>query len=272
MTRFRTPLARLSRKAWILAAVALATLVVGGSVARGEIARKGNLLVTFSANLTPSKLPRNNAAPVGLQMGGKIRATDRTEPPALKRMVLQINRHGQLSTRGLPICNPNRLTAATTDRALAMCKGALVGRGNATTRLSLPGQGTFAENGRMLAFNTKVRGRPAIVAHIHGGRKLLLTYTILFRIKKTGKGQFGTSLIGDMPSIAGGQGRISAFNLSLRRNFRFRGRRASYASAKCPLPAGFRIAPVPLARVTYQFDDGRSVGSVLRRTCRVRGR
>lgn len=268
----RRAFARAPRAATALALFALLCLLIGSGVAQGEIAKKGNVLVSFGANLSPSRLPRTKPVSVGVQVGGRVRTTDRSAPPTLKRIILEINRHGRLFSRGLPICNPSRLRGATSDNALATCGAALVGRGSATTQLSLPGQGTFAELGKMLAFNTKVKGRPAIIAHIAGGRKLQLTYMVLFRIRRVKKGQFGTILVANVPSIAGGQGRMAGFNLSLRRNFRFRGRRVGYMNANCPLPKGFRLASVPLARVTYKFDDGRSVGGVLRRVCKVRGR
>ena len=74
---------------------------------------EGNLVVVFNGTITPSKLPRDKTAPVGVQMGGKIKTTDRTVPPKLERIVLDINRNGELQTKGLPTCSLGQLRDVT---------------------------------------------------------------------------------------------------------------------------------------------------------------
>jgi hypothetical protein len=92
---------------------------------------------------------------------------------------------------------------------------------------------------------------------------------IVFEVKKMG-GTFGTSLVGTMPPIASEYGFISAFNLLLRRQYSFRGKRMSYASAACPAPDGFTAANFAFAKVSYQFADGSDLSSKLVRQCKVR--
>jgi hypothetical protein len=77
-------------------------------------------------------------------------------------------------------------------------------------------------------------------------------------------------MIGTLPEIASSYGYITAFNLSLRRTYRYRGKRLSYASASCPAPKGFPSAQFPLAKVGYEFEDGRKLSATLIRECRVR--
>ena len=237
--------------------------------APAEVARKGGLLVTFNGSISPRKLPRTGTAPVGVQMGGKIRTADRSEPPILDRIVLDINRHGTLQRRGLPRCKLRKLKSISSAGARRACKSALIGRGSVTSRVSLPGQGAFASNGALLAFNGNYKGRPAVFAQVASGAPLPLTYVIVFQVKRR-KGTFATSLVGKLPPIASSYGYISAFNLSLRRTYRFRGRKLSYASAGCPAPKGFPGANFPLAKARYEFKDGRKISSVLVRQCKVR--
>src|SRR5215475_13228038 len=88
--------------------VALGALVLAASgQAVTEI--EGNIVVAFNGTISPSKLPRTGTAPVGVQMGGKIRTKDRTPPPKLERIILDINRHGQLQTKGLATCSLGKL-------------------------------------------------------------------------------------------------------------------------------------------------------------------
>jgi hypothetical protein len=259
---------RLSKLAVLATAAVLAGLVL--SSAGQAVQKVGDITVTFNGGISPRKLPRSGTAPVGVQMGGKIRTANSAEPPVLERIVLDINRNGVIQTKGLGHCPLGKLKNATQAGARRACGDALVGRGSVTSRVSLPDQGAFASNGSMLAFNGRYRGHPAVFAQVSSGAPLPLTYVIVFQVQK-GKGTFGTKLIGTMPQIASSYGYITAFNLSLRRTYRFGGKRLSYASAGCPAPSGFRSASFPLAKVGYEFADGTNVSETLVRECRVRG-
>jgi len=238
-------------------------------MAQAEVKRVGTLQVSFSGSVAPVKLPRTGLAPVTVQMGGKITTTDRSAPPKLERIILDINRHGVLSTRGLATCSLSKLNSITSAQAKKSCGDALVGHGNVTSRVSLPGQGAFASTGKLLAFNGKIKGKPAVLAQVSSGAPLPLTYVIGFEVKKA-SGTFGSSLVGTLPPIASEYGYISAFALSLGRNYESHGKKMSFASASCPAPAGFPGAVFTLARATYEFAGGLNVGSQLVRTCEVR--
>jgi hypothetical protein len=247
-----------------LAAVGLTTLASGDP----PVPFQGGS-VAFNGGISPRTLPREGTAPVSVQMGGKIRSSDDGNPPVLKRIYLNINRNGVLEPDGLPRCQLGKLKSISSEGAKRACGGALVGKGSVTSRVSLPGQGAFASIGNLLAFNGRYKGHPAIFAHVHSGAPLPLTYVIVFQVKK-GKGTFGTKLIGTLPPIASSYGYITAFNLSLRRTYHSHGRRLSYASAGCPAPKGFSSVNFQMAKVSYQFEDGRSVTSTLVRKCNVR--
>jgi hypothetical protein len=258
-----------SKKAAAAAVLAAASLLALPAAGQAVRVLEGNIVVTFEGTISPSKLPRSGSAPVGVQMGGKIKTTDRSAPPKLERIILDINRNGILQTRGLPTCSLGKLRSISSRGARKACGGALVGTGSVSSRVSLPGQGAFASNGQLLAFNGRHRGRPAIFAQVASGAPLPLTYVIVFEVKKMG-GTYGTSLVGTMPPIASEYGFISAFNLLLRRQYSFRGKRMSYASAACPAPDGFTAANFAFAKVSYQFADGSDLSSKLVRQCKVR--
>jgi hypothetical protein len=251
-------------------AAALAAALALTAVARAEQDQSGNLIASFHGGIAPVKLPRTEPVPVSVQMGGKIKTTDRSTPPKLERIILQINSNGKIQTKGLPTCSLGKLESVSGASAKRSCAAALIGHGNVTSRVSLPGQGAFASNGALLAFNGTYKGRPAVLSQVESGPPLPLTYVIVFEVKKKG-GTFGTELVGTLPDIASEYGYISAFDLSLGATYSFHGKKMSYASADCPAPAGFPGAVFPFAKASYEFADGRTLSSKLERQCKVRG-
>jgi hypothetical protein len=238
-------------------------------VAQGELAQKGSLRVAFSGGIAPGKLPRTEAAPVNVVVGSKITTIDRSAPPKLERIRIAVNRKGKIQNEGLPNCPLAKLNSVSSARAKRACGAALIGHGNVTSRVSLPGQGAFASNGPLLAFNGRYKGQPAVLAQVASGAPLPLTYVIVFEVKKTA-GTFGTELLGVLPPIASEYGYISAFNLSLGRKYTYKGQRLSYASASCPAPEGFPGASFPFAKASYEFAGGTTLSSTLVRDCKVR--
>lgn len=265
LSSMRTPALRAAG----LAATCLLVLGVGG-LAQAEVVREGNLQGSFNGGISPLKLPRTELAPVTVQMGGKIATLDRTVPPKLERITLAINSNGKLQNKGLATCSLGRLNSVPGSEAKRVCGDALVGHGNVTSRVSLPGQGAFASNADLLAFNGKLNGRPAVLAQVSSGAPLPLTYVIAFEIKNVG-GTFGTQLMATLPPIASEYGYISAFSLSLSRKYESHGKKLSFASASCPAPKGFPGAPFPFVKASYAFADGRRLEAILNRDCKVRG-
>jgi hypothetical protein len=258
-------------KKGLIALVAVLALGVT-TVASAETgsSKDGIIKINFHGSIAPVKLPRKDLAPVGVQMGAKIKTTDKSVPPKLSKIILDINSNGRFEDKGLPVCALGQLNNSSASRAKAVCGEAQVGSGNVTSRVKLPDQGEFATNGPLLAFNGRYKGKPAIFAHVTSTGQLSLTYVIIFVIKKTG-GTYGSSLVAEVPSIASGNGYISAFDLSLKRQYSFKGQKRSYVSASCPLPNGVNIASFDFAKSTYVFEDGTKVSSVLKRTCKARG-
>jgi hypothetical protein len=259
-----------SKSAALAAAIACLSALALASSSLAEQAQEGNLRGSFNGGISPRALPRTELAPVAVTMGGKIATTDRSVPPKLERIVLAINSHGKLQNKGLGTCSLGKLNSITSTEAQRVCGDALVGHGNVTSRVSLPGQGPFASNADLLAFNGKLNGRPAVLAQVSSGAPLPLTYVIAFEVKKAG-GTFGTQLAASLPPIASEYGYITAFNLSLSRKYESHGRQMSFASASCPAPKGFPGASFAFVKASYEFADGRVLGATLNRDCKVKG-
>jgi hypothetical protein len=236
----------------------------GGSEA--VIVRRGPVQVSFNGKLTPQRLPRHGAAPVGIAIDARIAATGSGSPPQLRRISIAINRNGHFVSRGLPICRVDQIQPSTTSGALAACRSSLVGEGHFSADVKLPEQSPFPSEGKVLAFNGKVNGKPAILAHIYGTEPAPTSAVLPF-VLGTGSGTYGTTLEASLPQATGSWGYVTGLRMNLRRSFTYRGKAHSYLSAGCPAPPGFPSAVFPLARTSFAFAGGPTLVSVLTRTC-----
>lgn len=251
------------------AALCVAALL-GAEGARGELAQRGNLRIFFDADIAPRTLPRDRPAPVWVRLSGSLRTTDGSPPPPLRSVSVALNRHGRLSTRGLPTCPRGSLESTSSATALQRCDGALVGRGRFDARIDLPRRAPFAVRGRILAFNSRPGDRPAILLHVHVATPVRATLVLAFRISRRPRGSYGTVLLARIPKIASDLGYVTDISLRFGRTYRHRGARRSLLSASCPAPAGFPGAIFNLARGSFLFAGGKRLTATLVRDCRVR--
>jgi hypothetical protein len=245
-------------------------LTVAGAlatVARAEVIQSGNVRVNFQAGFSPKVLPRDRLAPITISFEGRISSTDGSHPPALRQLLIELNSAGQIDTDGLPQCRPATLQSTSSDQALARCRSALVGEGTFVAQLPLAKE--LMVGGRALVFNGIVDGRPGMLIHIYVSDPIRLTLVIPIEISRR-EGRFGTVLTTNVPKLAGGSGSIIQLRLKIGRRFNFGGERRSYLSAACAAPSGFPGAVFPFARATFSFSDGRTMHTVLNRSCQVR--
>jgi hypothetical protein len=253
-----------------LALTALALALALAALAQAEVTQRGNLRVSFEGKLSPHTLPRSGSAPVKVSVGAKIAATNGATPPQLRKISIAINRNGRFEPGGLPICRLDQIQPSTTADALRACRSALVGQGSFSAKVLLPQQAPFPSQGKVYAFNGRLGGAPAILAHVYGTNPVPTSYTIPFVISQA-KGTFGTVLAASLPKVTSEWGYVTGLSMTLGRSYSYRGEKRSYLSAGCPAPKGFGGASFPFARAAFGFAGGRSVSSTLTRSCGVRG-
>lgn len=244
-------------------------LLAAAVAARGEVSREGAVTVTVTGRISPSKLPRSGAAPVSVSVGGRIDTTDRSAPPQLRTLRIELNRHGHLDYAGLPVCPYDRIQPASSARALAACRSSLVGRGTFSADVVLSGQEPYPSQGRLLVFNGRQRGRPVLLGQIYSPRPFANSFVIVFVVRHLARGRFGTVLTAQLPKALGSWGYLTAIDLKLGRRYRHAGARHSFVSAACPAPEGFPGATFQLARTSFDFASGPRLESTLVRSCRV---
>jgi hypothetical protein len=250
--------------------VASAAALLGAGLARGESVQQGNLRVGFDAGFAPHALPRDQAAPVRVRLDGSVATADGSRPPELRRISIALNRYGRLTTRGLPACSPGALQSVSSATALRRCRGALVGRGRFGANLALSGERPVHIDGRVLGFNSTLRGRTAIAVHIAAESPVQASVVLIFKISHPTGGRFGTVLSTRIPTIAGELGYVTDVSLSFGRRYDHGGERLSFLSAACAAPSGFPGAIFPFARGSFLFANGQRLTSTVVRDCRVR--
>jgi DNA-binding beta-propeller fold protein YncE len=241
------------------------------SATASEIVQKGNVRVTVSGRLSPRRLPRRGVAPISVSVGGRITTTDKSLPPQLKSIRIELNRHGRLDWAGLPVCAYDRIQPGSSVRALEACRASLVGTGRFTANITLAGQEPYPTGGRLLVFNSVKGGKPVLLGHIYSPRPFATSFVIVFSVQKLGRGAYGTAFNSLLPKAMDAWGRLSSLEMTLSRRFTHRGRAHSYISAGCPAPRGLRRAVFALARTSFSFAGGARLTSVLTDTCNVRG-
>ncbi len=251
-----------------LAALAL-TLVWAGT-ATGEVTEQQGVRVSVQGKLAPTMLPRSGTAPVSVSFGGRITSTGQADPPQLSEVAIALNSNGRLATGGLPRCRLGHIDPSTTREALAACGSSVVGEGHFSADVRLPEQSPFPSAGKVLAFNGRFGGRPAIFAHIYGTEPAPTSYVLPFLVKQT-DGTYGTVLEASLPRVTGDWGFVTGISMKLQRTFVFHGKTHSYISAGCPAPAGFPKVVFPLAKTTFSFEGGPMLSTVLNRSCKVGG-
>lgn len=257
------------RKAAAICGAAMLALALLASVAYSEVTQGTDLRVIFKGKLTPRSLPRTGLAPVRVAVGATIVPAEGKTPPSLRKIQIEINRHGHFDSQGLPVCRFDQIQPSSTRNALASCEASLVGKGHFSSTVLQAEVSPFPSEGDLYAFNGTYNGKPAILAHVYGTEPIPTSYTIPFTIGK-GKGDYGTTLVAPMPDVGSDWGFITGLSLNLGRTFHYRGERRSYVTAGCPAPEGVSIAPFDFARATFDFG-AQKVRSVLSRSCRARG-
>jgi hypothetical protein len=252
-----------------IAAVLLACLPAGVAAAR-QFVQKGTLRVAFEAKLLPRALPRERDAPVTVHLAGAIRTTDGSTPPQLREISIAMNRAGVVSAKGLPSCQAPELQQTSTEAALAMCRGALVGRGSFAANVDFVGAPVFPARGTVLVFNSSTKNRPGLLLHLYGSSPVRAAFVLPFRITRQSTGKFGTVFTTHIPRLASDKGYVTDISLSIGRKYRYRGEERSFISASCAAPAGFTGFPYELAKATFTFANSQELTSRLPGDCKVR--
>jgi hypothetical protein len=250
-------------------ALLVISLLCGAAYASAATVQQGGLRITALAQLIPYKLPRDKPAPIAIFVAGHLQNATGGIPPQLQELKIEVNRHGLLQSRGLPVCQVASIQPASTERALSGCGDALIGSGQFWAHIVLPDQGAYPTQGRLLIFNGRERGHPVILAHIYTSHPFNSSFVIPFSIRHVSKGPYGTELRASLPQALGDWGYLDRIKLTLQRKYTYKGRQLSYFNAACPAPGKAKRASFPLAYAEFAFAGRAPLGATVNKTCGV---
>jgi hypothetical protein len=244
--------------------------LLGVTLAAAQPVQQGNLRIGFEASFAPHALPRERPAPVTVGLEGSVETTDGTRPPELRRISIALNRYGRITTRGLPVCPAGVLESTSSATALERCRSALVGHGRFSAEVDFPNQPLLPVEGRVLAFNGRLGGRPVILVHVAASKPITATVVLVFHIAHPQRGKFGTIVSATIPKIASNLGYVTDISLTFGRRYSAGGERLSFLSASCAAPSGFPGAIFSFARGSFLFAGGQRLTATVVRDCSVR--
>jgi hypothetical protein len=255
----------LSRRLVIGAAVALVAALACAAVAVGVTTQIGNLKVSATAEFQPRQFPTHGTLPASFGSIVRIKTVNGEQPPALKTLVFEFDKHGELNFKGVPTCTVAKLEGTTPDEARKRCSGALVGTGIGKARVDLPGKPAFTISSPISIFNAPpVGGEPALIAHawetVPSPQALLVPFTI----ESIHNGRYGYRAEVELPPIAGGDGAAILAEASFGRTYKSHGKKVGYVEAEC---AGGRLQVYG----KLIFADGSFLPSLLTSPCHTAG-
>lgn len=253
------------RRTWlkVLVLMTLAVLVAAGSAYALHL-RAGNLVVDGDGSFSPTALPKDHNTPIKFSMHGSIKTLDGSRPSPLRRLVLELDKHGAPETRGLPKCSRAKLVATTTKQARQLCPGAIIGTGFGTVIVELPEQKPIETSSSLTIFNgPEENGNPTAIGHAHLDYPSPTTYLVQAEIQKIHHGRYGTKIAIDFPKIVNDYGSPIYGRITVDRKWQYKGKTLSIANARC---ADGRLQ----AEVQATFKDGTLLQGTAFKPCTVR--
>jgi hypothetical protein len=241
-----------------LIALAAASVAIA---AKDTIVKAGNLEVVIdgSSGVTPKALSKTKYTPIAFTAAGSVKSLDpaNPQPPALKEVLLD-TKNAAVNTKGYPTCKSGQLQAQSTAAAKKACGPAIIGKGTTTVSVKFPEQAPIPANSPLLVFNGGTSGgTTTFYIHAYLTQPIVTAIVTTVKIKKAGS---GLKTVTSVPKIAGGNGAVKSFSLTIDKKFTYKGKKVSVLSAKC---VGGKIT----ADVQAKFYDGPAVKAQVLRTC-----
>jgi hypothetical protein len=245
--------------------VAVALLLVGAASALAIRLHFDHVVVNTEGGFTPTTLPKHGYAPIKLHGYGKISTDDGSVPPVLEQITLWFDKHGEVQTRGLPVCTKAKLRATDTKHARQACGDALVGSGFGKAIVYFAESKPIPASSPILLFNgPREHGNPTVLAHAYLSVPAPSTYIVQVEIQRVHDGRYGFKTVAKIPKIASGAGVPIYGRLKIGREWSYKGKRYSYANAGCP---DGRLQ----AKGQFRFRDGTVLQGGVLKKCKGTG-
>jgi hypothetical protein len=250
-----------------LALGAMVAMVFAGiaTAYKPTVVQVGNLKLTFNGGITPTKLPKNKLAPIGLNVSGKFETVDGTHPPALKQFIVETDKNGGIDAKGYPTCKAGKLEARTSTEAKKACPDSIVGEGKTEVEVQFPESKPLPITSQLVAFNGGIKGgKTQILIHAYLSNPIAAAIVTDVKVSKVSNGKYGLKSLATVPVIAGGDGSVTSFTLTIKKKYKVGKKSKSYLLAKCPTGSLF-------AQGEAVFADGTKAKGAVTRPCTPKG-
>jgi hypothetical protein len=245
-----------------VAAAIVASAAIAGSTGAGVTTPDGNTQ-SVGVLVTPKTLAKKTYTAASLEATTKLTTSAASGVPSpTVRVVLDFDKNAKLFTKGIPTCDPAKLQNTSTEVAERECGKAKIGSGTASALLPV-GTTIYTVNQVVTAFNGVPQGgKPVVILHTYGTTPIQTTLVLVGAITNYNKEGYGPRLDLEVPKIAGGAGALTDFNVKITKKYKYKGKPASFISAKCPNSGKLK------ARAQFIFLDGQSSTPTSVQTCK----
>jgi hypothetical protein len=251
----------LRRRAIFGALLAAAAALACAAAALAVTTQIGTLKVSATAEFQPRQFPEHGTVPAHFGSIVRIGTINGSQPPALKKLVFEFDKHGRINFKGVPTCTAAQLEGTTPGEARKRCAGALLGTGVGKARVLLEGKPAFTVTSPISIFNAPPEGgEPTLIAHAYETVPAPQALITQFKVERIHHGRYGYRTEIELPEIAGGDGAATLSEVKFGRTFKHGGREVGYAEAEC---SGGRLQVYG----RLEFVDGSHLQSLLSSPC-----
>jgi hypothetical protein len=197
---------------------------------------------TIQGTVSPKKLFKKTKKPVKLKL--TVSTRDTTNPSARPSPSASVNvdldKDLALSSKGLKTCNPASIATASTATAVQTCGGAKISAGATVPYGSGTPQNAAvvrpAVGSDIPAVVTVFNGPPsggAPTVVLHTSNVVTGTTVLTGKIVKSTQAGYGKTLVVTTPPLAGGQASIIDFTATIKKTYKFKGKKRSFVSSSC---------------------------------------
>ncbi|MBS1887837.1 MAG: hypothetical protein JSU06_11685 [Actinobacteria bacterium] len=239
----------------------IAVSVVGIATAAGGetpvTVKVGNLELTANGGFSPKALSKTKQTPIAFKASGEIKEADGSHPPAVREVIIEADKAGEVHLKGIPTCKLGQLQATDTAAAEKACKSALIGSGQATAEVALAEQRPINVNSKILVFSGgESGGKATLYIHAFFSNPISGAIVTTVTISKIHKGRYGTLAVAKIPQLVGGSGSITKFNLEIMKS----------VAGKNPISSKCEDGKLKV-HVLGKFEDGTQAQTEIIRAC-----
>ena len=199
----------------------LIAFAAAAAFAYGEVFMTGNLKLVADGGVKPNKLPKKKMAPIKLLSEGHVSTLNGETPPIADKVVVDFDKNGKYQNKGFPKCKPKKLIDRRTKAAKRACKKALIGKGQTNGIIDFPDQEPFEASGPLLVFNGPNKGKTkSVIFHVFANVPAPTAFVVPAKITPLKGGKFGTRLTTNVPTISGGNGTLTDFNVKVGKKYK----------------------------------------------------